>query len=232
MLGISQPTFLPWIGFFAFLNQLDKFIFLDNVQFDKRSWQQRNYIKLNNQKTLLTLPVETKGKFKQNISDVKILNLLELEKIKKKIFYAYKKSKYFDYYYSQICKIFDKCNLSLLKLNTDLINYFATELKIETKIDYSSNYKFQSKKEELIFDLCKLNGCSNYISTIGAKKYLRDLNTIPNTNINIKYFVYETAHYFQMQGTFIPQLSIIDLLFNNGDESKIIFKKGFQLKNE
>ena len=47
LLGISQPTFFPWIGYFAFLDKIQKIIFLDDVQFEKRSWQQRNYIKIN-----------------------------------------------------------------------------------------------------------------------------------------------------------------------------------------
>ena len=46
-IAISQPTFFPWQGYFALIDYVDEFIFLDNVQFDKRSWQQRNYIKLN-----------------------------------------------------------------------------------------------------------------------------------------------------------------------------------------
>ena len=63
LLGISQPTFMPWIGYFAFLDKIDNLVFLDSVQFEKRSWQQRNNIRLNNQKYLLTLPVKSKGKF-------------------------------------------------------------------------------------------------------------------------------------------------------------------------
>ena len=65
LLGITQPTFLPWIGYFAFLDKIQKLIFLDNVQFEKRSWQQRNYICLNGQKHLMTISVKSKGKFNQ-----------------------------------------------------------------------------------------------------------------------------------------------------------------------
>ena len=86
ILGISQPTFMPWVGYFAFLDRVDKLIFLDDVQFEKRSWQQRNNIKLNNQKYLLTIPVKSKGKFKQKISEVEILNYKNIDLIKKKNF--------------------------------------------------------------------------------------------------------------------------------------------------
>ena len=71
-IAISQPTFFPWQGYFALIDFVDEFIFLDNVQFDKRSWQQRNYIKLNNNRHLMTIPVISKNKFTQKIFEVEI----------------------------------------------------------------------------------------------------------------------------------------------------------------
>ena len=71
-LAIMQPTFLPWPAYFALINYVDEFIFLDNVQFDKRSWQQRNFIISNNKKTLLTVPVISKNRFDQTINEVEI----------------------------------------------------------------------------------------------------------------------------------------------------------------
>ena len=64
-IAISQPTFLPWCGFFSLISNVDQFVFLDQVQFDKRSWQQRNYISVKGEKKLLTIPVKSKGKFNQ-----------------------------------------------------------------------------------------------------------------------------------------------------------------------
>ena len=67
ILGISQPTFMPYAGYFGLLDYADCFVFLDNVQFDKRSWQQRNYIFMDKKAYLLTVPVLSKGKFQQKI---------------------------------------------------------------------------------------------------------------------------------------------------------------------
>jgi hypothetical protein len=72
ILGISQPTYLPWGGYFGLLNFVDEFVFLDDVQFSKRSWQQRNLIKVNNEKKFLTVPVLKKKKSEQKIYEVKI----------------------------------------------------------------------------------------------------------------------------------------------------------------
>lgn len=69
-----QPTYLPWIGYFKMMQLSDLFILLDDVQFDKRSFQQRNQILVNKRKKFLTVPVLSKGKFDQNIKDVEINN--------------------------------------------------------------------------------------------------------------------------------------------------------------
>ena len=61
-LAITQPTFMPWCGYFSLMNNVDEIVFLDNVQFTKRSWQQRNKIKLNDKELMLTVPVFSKNK--------------------------------------------------------------------------------------------------------------------------------------------------------------------------
>jgi len=140
LLGISQPTFMPWIGYFSYLDKVDNFLFLNDVQFEKRSWQQRNNIKLNGQKHLLTIPVKSKGKFNQKISEVEILHNKNIELIKKQIFYAYKKSNFFQNYYQDICNILDKQYDYLSDLNVELIKFFVKSLDIKVKFDYSSVY--------------------------------------------------------------------------------------------
>ena len=60
-IAISQPTFLPWCGYIALIDYIDEFVFLDNVQFEKRSWHQRNYIKSKSGKLNLTIPVLSKN---------------------------------------------------------------------------------------------------------------------------------------------------------------------------
>lgn len=229
LLGISQPTFMPWIGYFGFLDKIDKLIFLDDVQFEKRSWQQRNNIKLNSQKHFLTISVKSKGKFNQKISEVEILHDKNIDLIKKQIFFAYKKANYFKNYYQNICDILDKKHAYLSKLNIDLIKFFTEALNIKINFDFSSNYSINLKKEKLIFELCKLNDCTQYLTTIGSKDYLEGFEVIPKTNIKISYFLYEDIKYNQLDENFIPKLSILDLLFHEGTNSINIIRKGFKL---
>ena len=103
-----QPTYLPWLGYFVLINRSDVFVFLDSVQFDKRSWQQRNRIKTPNGELMLTVPVLTKGRFNQNICDA-IID--KSQKFEKKHFSSirsnYMKSKYSKLYIQELEKIFN-----------------------------------------------------------------------------------------------------------------------------
>ena len=105
IIGISQPTFLPWCGYMALIENVDEFI-LDHVQFERRSWYQRNYIKVLNKKFLLSIPVLSKGKRLQKINETKInYEKTFIDKIVLTLTQSYSKSPYFDKYSSDIFKI-------------------------------------------------------------------------------------------------------------------------------
>ena len=94
--AIMQPTFMPWSGYFALMNAVDHFVFLDDVQFDKRSWQQRNKIKTDVGEMFLTLPVLTKGRYEQKINMVELLEFNKIaQKHLKTIKLSYSKCKFY-----------------------------------------------------------------------------------------------------------------------------------------
>ena len=71
-IAIAQPTYLPWLGYFDLIDQVDKFVLLDTVQFEKQSWQQRNRLKTPDGLQWLTVPVKIKGRSTQTIREVEI----------------------------------------------------------------------------------------------------------------------------------------------------------------
>ena len=79
-IGISQPTFIPWYGYFGLLDYVDEFIFLTDVQFEARSWQQRNYIKFNDEKIFLTVPVLKKKKIIKKFMKLKLIKKITIFK--------------------------------------------------------------------------------------------------------------------------------------------------------
>ena len=139
-IAISQPTYLPWYGYFALIDYVDEFVFLNDVQFDKRSWQSRNYIKTSNDKLLLSANVKTKGKFNQNINEVQLINYdIFSNNHLRSIKLNYKKSKYFDLYFNEIKKIFEKKFDKLQDLNVEIINKINELLGIKKKFFFQVN---------------------------------------------------------------------------------------------
>ena len=212
-LAAMQPHFLPWCGYISLLDFVDEFVILDDIQFNKRSWQQRNKINLFNESFLLTVPVFSKKKFNQLIKDVQIDNLSNFKKKHKKILIdAYSSRPFFDEYFLEISKIYDKDHELLIDLNLDILNFFIEVLNINTKLVLKSKLKINSKKENMIKDICEQTGCSEYISPIGSEVYL---NSLKNKNLKFKICFYEfkSTPYFVKDSGFIPQLSCIDLVF-------------------
>ena len=227
-IAISQPTYLPWQGYFALIDYVDEFVFLENVQFNKRSWQQRNKIVYNYKEKFLTIPVKTKGKFNQNICDVE---LDDFEKNKTKhiilIKNAYSKCKYFDQYFEDIKKIFNKNHTKLAELNKELIIHICKILDIKTNISNDKIFNLSSKKNDYLKDICLIKNSNNYISTLGAKNYFGESQYFHNTQIKIDYFDFKDIKYRQNSNDFISRSSIIDLLFNLGPSTLEYLKNNF-----
>ena len=231
-LAISQPTFIPWAGYFSLIDYVDEFIYFDNVQFVKRSWMQRNKIKINDKEFFLTVSVNSKNKYLQKINEVKIDYInFDVDKILKTIQMNYSKSKYFEQYYDLILSIFKKRKIYLVDLNIDLIDEICKILSIKTKKTSISKLldDLSEKNINLLKTICEYRNCNEYVSTIGAKDYMGDIDKFSNTNIKIKFFKYANKEYKQLGKKFIPYLSILDLLFNEGPNTINILRKNFEI---
>tara|TARA_B100002052_G_scaffold298448_1_gene331947 strand:+ start:371 stop:1087 length:717 start_codon:yes stop_codon:yes gene_type:complete len=232
MIAISQPTYLPWIGYFGLIMNSDIFIFLDDVQFDKRSWQQRNKVKSNLGEQFISVPVKTKKKSRQLIKDVEINNQNFYQEHLKIIKFNYSKSKYFDKifpYFSDIeKKISNEVHLS--KINIILINQIFKILNLKKKIYQSSDLNIGDKKTSKLINICNHFKDKNYLINPGALDYLKnDFDLLNNENIELYLLEYNEIKYNQLYGNFLSHLSIIDLLFNEGDNSINILNKSFNL---
>jgi len=109
----------------------------------------------------------------------------------------------------------------------NFIKYFCNILNINTKITNSIDLGLQNKKEDLIKEICIIKKCNEYISTIGAKEYLKDKFFFDKTSIKIRYFTINNFLYNQLGKKFIEKLSILDILFNEGPNTLNIIKKNF-----
>lgn len=224
---IMQPTYLPWLGYFDLMDQSDTFILLDSVQYDKRSWQQRNRIKSPNGELMLTIPVFSKGKREQTISEVMIDQTQNVqEKHLKTIQCYYAKAKHYAKEFDEFSKIMQIKRTYLSEFTIELINWFKEKLGIKTELLRSSALNVPGRKVELLINICKSVGADTYLSTVGSKVYLDGDNSFEDNGIKLCYHQYKHPTYTQQYGEFIPYLSALDLLLNEGDKSMSILRSG------
>lgn len=227
--AIMQPTYLPWVGYFALMSRVNVFVLLNNVQFARRSWQQRNQIKSIKGSKLLTVPVKKSGLRNQLISDVEMVKKENaLEKHIRIINEEYKNAPYFKYYSQELFEILSNPYTHLADLNIKLILFIKNALDIKTDIVYSSALEVSGKKADLLSNICKSLNADQYIAPIGSKNYIDLSNAFSEKKISIKFHEYEQFEYSQLFGEFIPYMSTIDLLFNEGPRSKDIMTKGIK----
>lgn len=220
--AIMQPTYLPWLGYFSMIDYVDKFIYLDSVQFARRSWQQRNRIKSVNGELMMTVPVFSKGLRGQVINETQIdLSTNFGVKHWRSIETAYKKAPYFSIHAEELEKHFLSPPASLADFNISLIEKLCMIFGVSTPRQRSSSMFTSGTKSELLARLCKKAGASSYISAPGSKEYIQESSAFQNVGVTVDYFVYDHPVYFQGNGEFIPYMSAIDLLFNVGAEESL-----------
>lgn len=212
-----QPTYLPWMGYFDLIDRTDQFVFLDDVQFDHRSWQQRNRIKSSSGELMLTVPVLRKKKFEQEIRVVKTNTTAKwLKKHLVSIERNYKKTPYFDALFPDLKKIYEEFGDSLLPLNVNLIKYFSQFLGLKTNFIFSSTLKAEGQKAAKLFHICQKLKATEYLSPVGSFSYIEENNLFASNDIQLYYQHFEHPEYTQLYGDFLPYMSILDLLFNEG----------------
>lgn len=224
---IMQPTYLPWVGYFDLMDQSDVFVFLDSIQFVRRSWQQRNRVKGPHGEQMLTVPVLSKGKYYQKISEVCIDHSSEfVESHLKAIRLNYAKSKYFSRYFEDFSGILRKKHALLTDLNIDLIFWLKDALGIQTRFLRSSALNIDAKRTALLVNICRTLQVDHYLSPAGSNGYISEDNLFDECKIRLSYHKYEPVSYRQLHNEFVPYLSVLDLLFNEGEQSLAIMRSG------
>lgn len=234
IIAIQQPEHIPWIGFFNKMIQCDLFVYLDNVQFKKRYFENRNKIKTQNGVAWLTVPVVSKGRFTQKINEVEIDNESDWrKKYRGNLEHAFKKTEFWEYVNKITTPCFEENN-KLLDLNISLIDNCRKFLKIQTKSYLASDLvKKEHKGSNLLLEICLHAGADTYISGPDGRNYLDELEFRRN-GIKIVYHDFQHPLYKQRFGSFVSHLTLLDLIANCGDESRQIINNSYRInfKNE
>lgn len=217
--AIMQPTFLPWIGYFDLIDQADIFVFLDTVQFEKQSWQQRNRVRTPNGLEWLTVPVYITGRFGQTIREVEIKTDVFPEKQIKTLQCHYSKTPYFDEYWPELEAILHsaKQDRSLARLNMSFICWLAGLLGISSRFVLASDLNVENRRSERLVGILKNIGADRYLSPRGSMEYLlQDREVFAQAGIPILFQTFVHPEYRQRYAPFEIGASAIDMLFNEG----------------
>jgi hypothetical protein len=219
--AIVQSNYIPWKGYFDLINLVDELILFDDMQYTKRDWRNRNRIKTANGARWLTIPVEVKGKYFQKIKDTVVSDAAWNRKHWDFIVHSYSHAKYFGEYREQFEELYFGCSEKYLsRINHRFLIAICNLLSIETKITWSMDYRLAEGKTGRLVDLCKQAWAGEYISGPSAKGYI-DEDMFEKEGIRLSYMDYSGyPKYNQLYPPFDHNVSIIDLIFNEGPDAQ------------
>lgn len=222
---ITQSNYIPWKGYFDAINMVDEFIIYDDMQFTRRDWRNRNKIKTPQGVQWLTIPVEVKGKYHQQIRETKISDKNWTAHHWKTISHNYSKAASFSTHKSFIEELYTTCQYDYLsEINFHFIKNICAWLGIRTAFRWSSEFKLAEGKTERLIDLCKQAGATEYYTGPAAKNYM-DEKLFEDEKIKVQYLDYSGyPPYRQLFGEFVHEVSIVDLILNEGENAKKFMK--------
>ena len=218
-IGIMQPYFFPYIGYWQLINAVDKYVIYDDVNYIKGGWINRNRILINDKPGFINLKMD-------GASPNKLINEIQVSsdnrwksKLLKTIELSYKKAPFFEKVYPIVEEIinFDEVNLALYLENS--IKKIAEHLDIKTEFIISSSINKDNslKGQDKVIEICKSLGAKEYYNAIGGV----ELYSAENFNyygIELRFLRTEYIEYKQFKNDFSPYLSIIDVMMFNSKE--------------
>ena len=215
VVSIHQPAYLPWLGYFHKLMLSDVFVVLDNTQFEKNSFINRNKIRTGQGWTWLTIPLLTKGHFERTIADMEWDPAARWQrKHSESIRQAYGRAPFFDTYYPPLQAFLDGAT-RFSTLLVDMLRYFAAEVGADTRIVCASDLGVDGRKSDLILNICTALDARTYVSGSLGANYL-DRAAFERAGLEIVVQQYRHPEYQQQHEPFEPFMAIIDCLMNHG----------------
>ncbi|WP_241196154.1 WbqC family protein [Pseudomonas atacamensis] len=214
-LAIMQPYLFPYIGYFQLLRAADTFVVYDDVNFIKGGWINRNYILVNGDKQLITLPL-------QGASPNKLINQVEIgthHKILQNIQQNYRKAPYFESVFPMLEKILGYGHRNLADFLDHQLRVLCDYLRLSPKWHISSTLKKDTglRGQDKVIAICSELGATDYLNTPGGKA-LYDATTFASYGLKLSFIQSRPISYRQFDKEFLPNLSIIDVMMFNDRE--------------
>lgn len=227
VVAILQSSYIPWKGYFDLIRASDEFVLLDDVQYTRRDWRNRNLIKAPGGTLWLTIPVRVKGLYHQTIKDVAVSHEKWNVDHWKTIRQMYAKAAYFREYGECLKELYLTCDEKYLSgINYRFITAILQMLDIRTKISWSMDFPhdIQDKTGRLV-EICRQAKATCYLCGPKSRNYL-DETLFENAGIGVRYFDYDGyPEYTQLYPPFHHHVSVVDLIMNEGSRAKAFMKE-------
>ncbi len=231
IVAIHQPCYLPWLGYLDRMIRSDIFVLLDHVQFERRNYQNRTLIRLEDEAKWLTVPVVQLSQ-KERLIDKRIDNPEgdgprwwgpnHFQTLR----YAYRKSPYFDPYAPALKEILERRWEKLVDLNQAMIDFLRDALDIRTPLVKSSELMVEGHRSELLLNVCKAVGADAFLGGMGGSRGYLDTDAFLREGVDVVWQEFTHPRYEQCgQATFIPGLSALDCLFNCGPQARELLRR-------
>lgn len=222
-IGIMQPYFFPYIGYWQLINAVDKFVVYDNIQFTKGGWIRRNRILFNGKDKMISIPIkkdsdylDVNQRFLSETFDKERRNIINQINI------AYNKAPEFDTVFPLIESAINCGEKNLFDFIYTTIITVIQYLDVDTEIIISSDIKMNHslRNRDRVLEICKKLQADQYINPIGGTA-LYSKDDFRSNGTDLKFIETDSFKYEQFENSFIPNLSIIDvMMFNSKDKVK------------
>lgn len=227
ILSVMQPTYLPWPGYFNLISRADKFVFLDDVKVEKSSWHVRNKLAVNGKDSYISVTVDSSRT--DNIDQVQLSTKHPWRKKHIGMLQgAYNKHPYGKEVIQIVAPVIqDDSLITLADLNIRLIAVICDYLGLARNFVRSSELEIAGVRSDRLLSLCQHFNADTYLSPLGAKEYIEADGILVDSAHRVEYQNFPSEEYSQKGvESFIPYLSIVDLLSNLGAEKGLAYVRG------
>lgn len=227
IIAVMQPTYIPWIGYFDLIDQVDSFIFFDDVKVSKQTWGVRNRIKTQQGPLFLTVPLKNyKDHENRLFINTEILyGQAWPKKHLKSVSQAYSKAPHYDEVIQDYRNLLEKEYRTIADFNITLIVFLCNKIEIETNFIRSSEIEgIYGNKDDRLVKICYAVNAKSYLSAKGSSAYIEAKSSggaFHKSGIQLYYHNFDHPDYPQIGSPFLSHLSIIDLLMNCGYKNSL-----------
>ena len=226
---IHQPEFAPWLGFFHKVRLADAIVLLDDVQYRKNYFQNRNRVRTSQGATWITIPVEHAA-LDTPIDRIRVATDSRwLDRIEKTLSQAYGRAPHFGGAIGEVVQRLSAGDGQLIAITEPMLTWMMRSFGLQQRIWRSSSFGIQGGRSERLLRLCEAVGATTYVSGISGREYL-DVTAFERAGVAVEFQEFRHPIYEQLHPGFVPQMSALEALFLFGPDCTRLLEDAWPAK--